>query len=542
MPTEKIHMHQSVARAVRAHGVDVMFGLMGDANLFMVDDYVRNCGGRFVPVAIEGSGVLAALGYAQVTGRVGVATATHGPGLSNCATALIEGARGRRPIVLLAGDTAVSNPHGVQSMDQRELVKATGAGFEQMRAPETAAEDVANAFYRARIERGPIVLNMPADFMWQETQHQDLVRPIFETPAMVPEGGALDEAVGMIASARRPIVLAGIGAVDARDKLIALAERLEAPLATTLRGKGLFDGHPADMGLFGTLSTPAAYEAIATADCVVAFGASLHFFTTDRGKLVAGKRVVQVTHDRADIGGTFWPDAALVADAGLTADNIAYWLDEAEIAPSGFTRNLELGALAQHPPGDPARAKPGCLDFLYALDRLDAALPADRILVTDGGRFMTEVWCRVAAPGPRSFVSSVNFGAIGQGLQEALGAAHAAPGRPVVFFTGDGGFMMGGLTEFNTAVRTGADLVVIVCNDAAYGAEHVQFKDRQMDPVLSEFNWPSFAEMAEALGGRGVSVASAEEFEAAIAAIAERDRPVLIELKLDPNEIPPMRR
>lgn len=538
---DKHYTYQSIAAALADHDVDTLFGLMGDANLFMVDHFVRVFGGTFVPVAFEGSSVLAALTYNHVSGKVGVASVTQGPGLTNCTTALVEGARQRRPMVLLAGDTPAAIPENLQNIDQREVVKATGAGFVPVRSPETASADVATAFYQAKVERRPVVLNMPSDYMWQETPHTKIVYPVFDSPSHVPEGDDLDNAIGMIASAKRPVVLAGYGAVGAKDRLIALAERMEAPLATTLQAKDLFRGHPLNMDIFGTLSTPAAYEVIANCDCVVAFGASLHSFTTDKGKLMKGKRVIQIDRYPEGVGQNFRPDAALVADAGLTADNIIYWLNEAEIPPTGFSSELDLEKLTWHPPGKPENSKPGHIDYIYALERLSEALPDNRILCTDGGRFMTEVWCRVPATDPNSFSSGNGFGAIGQGLQGAIGAGHVAPRRPVVLFSGDGGFMMGGLTEFNTAVRSRLDLIVIVCNDAAYGAEHIQFKDRNMDPSLSTFDWPSFAEAATALGGTGVEVTSNEGLEHAITAIAERDRPLLIELKLDPDDVPRMR-
>ncbi|MDF1609533.1 thiamine pyrophosphate-binding protein [Hoeflea sp. YIM 152468] len=538
--SSKIHFHQSVARAARDHGVETMFGLMGDANLFMVDSFVRECGGRFVPAAHEGSSVLMALAYSHVAGKVGVATVTHGPALTNCVTALTEGVRGHIPMVLLAGDTPVANPRHLQGIDQRELVKATGAGFEQVRAPETVGMDVARAFYRAQVERRPIVLNMPSDFMWLEISHKVEVLNVFTAPGGVAEGNTLDQAIGMIASARRPLILAGAGAIAARDQLIRLADRLEAPLATTLKAKGLFGGHSYDIGIFGTLSTPAAYDLIAQSDCIVCFGTGLHDFTTDRGKLMKDKRIVQVDIEPTAIGGGLHPDAALLADAGLTAETILYWLDEAEIPASGFTRDLDISMLTAHPAGT-GKAADGFVNFVHALERLEQVLPRDRVLVTDGGRFMTEVWCRISAPDPKSFVVTANFGSIGLGLQEAIGAGLAAPGRPVVLFSGDGGFMMGGINEFNTAVRLGLDLIVIVANDSAYGAEHIQFLDRQMDPSLSEFHWPSFAAIARSLGGQGIEVQSDEELETALAALESRDRPVLIELRLDPHDVPRMR-
>ena len=325
-----------------------------------------------------------------------------------------------------------------------------------------------------------------------------------------------------------------------RRKARGFADRLEAPLATTLKAKGLFSGHPHNIDIFGTLSTPAAYDLIAQSDCIICFGTGLNDFTTDRGKLMQGKRIIQVDIQPTAIGGGMHPDAALLADAGLTAETIVYWLDQAEIPATGFTRELDIGVLTAHPAGT-GKTADGCVNFVHALERLEQALPVDRVLVTDGGRFMTEVWCRISAPDPKSFVVTANFGSIGLGLQESIGAGLAAPGRPVVLFSGDGGFMMGGINEFNTAVRLGLDLIVIVANDSAYGAEHIQFLDRKMDPSLTEFHWPSFAEIAKSLGGQGIEVHSDEELETALAAIETRDRPLLIELRLDPHDVPRMR-
>ena len=540
MTQPQIPMFHSLAQAIADHGTDTLFGLMGDANLFMVDHYVRGCGGRFVPAAHEGSCVLMALAYAYVSDRVGVATITHGPALTNCMTALTEGARGNQPMVLLAGDTPVSNPRHLQSIDQRAVVRATGAGFEQLRSPETASADLARAFYRARVERRPIVLNVPADFMWQNVVHQTRVLNVFDSPGAPAHSDVMDQAVGMLASARRPLILAGGGAIGARAQILRLAERLQAPVATTLKAKGLFTGHPQNMDIFGTLSTPAAYEVIAKADCVLCFGTGLHDFTTDKGKLMQKKRIIQVDITPTAIGGGVHPDAALVADAGLAAETILYWLDQAEIPGSGFSLELQPDTLTRHPV-EGGKTAPGCVNFVAALERLNEALPQNRLLVTDGGRFMTEVWCRVAVPDPKSFLAPVYFGSIGLGLQQAIGAGLARPDRTVVLFTGDGGFMMGGINEFNTAVRLGLRMIVVVANDSAYGAEHIQFRDRQMDPSLTEFNWPSFAEMAVAMGGDGVIVRSAEDLESAIAKIDGATRPLLIELCLDPENVPRMR-
>lgn len=541
MDKTKHHVYQSIAQSLIDHEVQTLFGLMGDANLFMVDDFVRARNGTFVPVAYEGSAVLMALAYSKFKQSVGVATVTHGPGFTNCITALVEGVKGNTSMVLLCGDTPVIAPQNLQNIDQRELTKSTGAGFVQMRAPATAAEDIARAFYQTQVERRPVVLNMPADFMWEEVEHENVVLPVFENPGLVLEGDNLDDAIGMLASARRPVILAGGGAIGAEESLIRLADRLEAPLATTLKAKAMFNDHPFNMDIFGTLSTPAAYDVIDKSDCVAAFGASLHHFTTDHGALMKGKRIIQINDTVSEIGRNYHPDAALVGDAALTADNIVKWLDEADIAPSGFTNELNSDTLTEHPPAVLETTKEGTIGFVYALEKLDTALPENRIVTTDGGRFMTEVWCRVKAPDAKSFIATTNFGSIGIGLQHAIGACFAVPDRPVVLFTGDGGFMMAGINEFNTAVRLNQDLIVIVCNDSAYGAEHIQFVDRNIDPGLSQFEWPSFADVATALGGLGIQVETPEQLDIAIQAIQTRDRPLLIELMLDPDDVPRMR-
>jgi len=538
--SSQIFVYQSIARATKDHGTMQMFGLMGDANLFMADSFVRECNGNFIPAAHEGSTILMAAAYAHVSGKTGVATVTHGPALTNCVTALTEASRGHTPMVIFAGDTPVDNPRHLQSIDQRELVKVTGAGFIQLRSPATVTEDVAQAFYRARVERRPIVLNMPADFMWQKSDYAIKILDVFTKTGGAAEGDTLDNAIGMIASARRPLILAGGGAIHARDALIRLADRLEAPLATTLRAKGLFNDHPYNIDIFGTLSTPAAYDLIAQSDCIICFGTSLHDFTTDRGKLMKDKRVIQIDVEPTAIGGGLHPDVALVADAYLTAKTILYWLDEAEVPESGFTRELDTSTLTAHATGS-GKTSGNFVNYVDTLTRLEDALPKDRVLVSDGGRFMTEVWCRISVPNPRSFVGTVNFGSIGLGLQTAVGAAVAAPDQPVVLFSGDGGFMMGGINEFNTAVRLGLDLIVIIANDSAYGAEHIQFVDRNMDPSLTEFAWPSFAQIAKSLGGEGYEVRSNEQLDEALKALEKRSGPFLIELRLDPANVPAMR-
>ena len=529
--------HAALARALADNGVRTMFGLIGDGNLFMVDSFVRDTGGTFVPAAGEGGAAVMALGYAAVSGQLGVATVTHGPALSNTITGLIEGVKGQLPMLLVCGDTAAENRHGAQNIAQRELILAAGAGFEQVRSPATVAEDVATAIRTALLERRPVALNVPVDFTWAEVPYRKHPATLPEQRGFVPAGKDIDEGVGIIAASKRPVIIAGREAVDAgaRAAILRLSERIGAPVGTTLKAKGLFDGTPGDLGIIGTLSSPDTVETILAADCLIAFGASLNRFTTSEGAFTRGKRIVQSNARAIDIGRHIAPDAALVGDAELVADLIVHWLDEAEVGRSGFLDALARDRAASDGDGEGAPAT--ALDLRSVMRRVDAVMPADRLLVTDCGRFVMAPWQLIRVNDPRAFVYTLHFGAVGLGLPYAIGAAFAAPDRPILLVTGDGGWMLGGMAEFNTAVRHELDLVVVVCNDGSYGAEHVQFRRKGLDPSLSLFSWPDFAPVAAALGGTGITVAAPADLAAMDAAIAARRGPLLIDLKLDPDAL-----
>jgi thiamine pyrophosphate-dependent acetolactate synthase large subunit-like protein len=542
MAGELVTVHQAIARALVDNGVDTVFGLCGDANMFTVDSFVHDHAGVFIAASHEVGAALMALGYSLISGKVGVCSVTHGPALTNTVTALVEGAKGSIPMVLICGDTVVEEREHNQNVPQRDIVISTGAGFEQLRSPRTAVEDVARALRRAMVERRPIALNVPYEFDWTEVEYQPVRAYVPDGRAVIASSKDLDNAIGIIAAAKRPVILAGRGAnsPEAKAALLKLARRIEAPLATTLKGKDLFRGEDYDLGICGTLSTPAAVETLMESDCIIAFGASLTLFTTSQGAFRRGKRVVQVNLEPTEVGKNFPPDAGLVGDPARTAEIIVDWLDEAEVAPSGWYSDALKQRLAANAPevGGCADYGNGTVDVRAALSWLDPVLPADRVLVTDRGRFMLHAWTLLSAPEPRSFLPSGNVGSIGLGFAHAIGAAFAAPGRPIVLVTGDGGFMNGGLAEFNTAVRYKLDLITIICNDGAYGAEVSKFEDKHRDrcmhPGLIAFDWPDFASVANALGGDGVTVRCQADLAIALEAINHRRRPLLIDLKMDP--------
>ena len=540
-----LKVHQAIARALAENGVDTMFGLVGDANMFTTFSFVHDYGGTFISASNEVGGALMALGYAYLSGKVGVASVTHGPGLTNTVTALVEGVKGMVPMVLFCGDTATADRENNQNVAQREIVTATGAGFEQIRSSKTVVEDVARALRRAALERRPIALNLPYELDWQEVDYQSLVVRLPEDRAIVPTSEDFDNAVGMIASARRPLILAGRGANSsaAREAILKLARRIEAPLATTLKAKDLFLGEDFNLGIFGTVSTPACVETIVESDCIIAFGASLTYRTTSHRTFLKDKRIIQINLEPGEIGKNVAPDVGLVGDPAGMADLILHWIDEAEIPASGSYTD-ELRARLKADQVDLSLSIDelnGTVNYARALSKLDQMLPEDRVLVSDGGRFLLHAWSRVRAPGAKH-VWLVDFGSIGLGMSSAIGASYAAEGRTVVLLTGDGGFMNGGLAEFNTAVRYGLNIIVVVCNDGSYGAEVAKFRykhpDVEIDPNLIQFAWPELAPVARALGGTGYTVRNSRDLDNLEGELLNRKGPVLIDMKVDPYKMP----
>lgn len=528
-----MRVYQALAKFLKDSGVDTLFGLIGDANLFMVDAYVKESGGTYVSAANEIGAAVMALGYASGTGRLGVATVTHGPATTNTLTPLIEGVKGRLPLLLLCGDTSIEDRDNLQDVSQRDLIMATGAGFESMRSPRTALRDLSIAMHRAIVERRPVAFNMPVNFQWAEIDYEPASISLPELKGLVARGDELDNAIGIIASARKPVILAGRGAMNAKEALVALGERIGAPLCTTLKGRDLFKGERFNLGVFGTLSTPQAIDEIIASDCVVAFGASLNQFTSSHGSLLQGKRIVQVDADPLAIGRNWDADAAVIGDAAAVAEEVRRLLDMAEIPASGMRNDsAEIGADV-HPADFKDVSNDHTIDPRKAMLRLEEVVPKDRVVVTDAGRFVLDSWKIFSSPGPASFHLTVNFGSIGFGVPWAVGASYAAPGRPVLLISGDGGFMHGGLNEFNSAVRHERDLIVVVINDGGYGAEEIQFRAREMDPSSALLQWPELADLAVALGGEGVTVRTTADLDRAAQAIAHRTRPLLIDIKAD---------
>ncbi|MFD1860093.1 thiamine pyrophosphate-binding protein [Aeromicrobium camelliae] len=524
-----------LAQSLREAGISTVFGLLGDGNLDQVLAFAAH-GGRFVPTLDESGAVSAADGWARTTGQVGVASVTHGPGFTNTLTALTEAVRARSHLLLLTGDTAPV-AHHLQRFDLAAAARLAGAEYVRVGA-DTAGAQIAAAMEQVRAASVPLVLDVPVDIAAAEVMAvADRSDP--PAPAVVePDEAALDTAIGIMATARRPLVLAGRGAVlaDAHDELVRLAGLLGAPLATSLLGREYFAGDPFDLGIAGTLSEPAVLDALLSCDCLIAFGASLNRFTTADFALATGRPVIQVDRDPAAFGRYTAPTVAVTGDARQVAAAMSRALEGAELEPSHWRQQAREARIAAAPEDGP-RAAAGTLDLRTAMRVLDEALPDDRLVATDTGRFIYTAWRELRVADPRDFVHTLNFASIGLGIATAVGVAAAHPDRMTVAVAGDGGGMMG-LGELTTAVRERLPLVVVIADDGSYGMERHHLRRAGLDPEHASTQWPSFAEVARAYGAEGHTVTDADQLRKVLEGLDPLPAgPVLIDVLVDPDAV-----
>jgi thiamine pyrophosphate-dependent acetolactate synthase large subunit-like protein len=529
-------VHAVVARALSDLGVKTMFGLMGDQNMLYITDFVRDHDGHFVAAVTEGGAVGMADGYARRRRRVGVATVTHGPALTNTVTALTEATRAGSSVVVLTGATPPIRDYP-QAIDLAAVVAPTGADYRRVLAPQQVADDIALAISAAETAERPVVLDLPFAMLDADVDYRLTRTASYVRQAVGPDPAALDRALGIMASADRPLIVAGHGVVRAggAGDVGELADVLGAPVATTLLGRDLFRKHPYNLGVVGTLSDERAMRVSGQADCVIAFGASLNEFTTANNSLTKGRPVVQVDVRESAFSRFRPPTAPVYGDAATVARAMSAALKDAGHTASGFATE------AMRASGEPVAARrtsspdrEGVVNLTPALKRLDQVLPEQRVIVTDVGRFLASAWRHLFVGTAGDFLHTANFGSIGLGLGVAIGAATSVPEQVTVAVLGDGGAMMS-LAEFTTAVREQLRLVVVVVNDAAYGAEYVKLRSYGVDPDYARMSWPEFSDVATAYGGHAIVVRSVADLDAVAGAIAANEFPLLVDVKVDPS-------
>jgi thiamine pyrophosphate-dependent acetolactate synthase large subunit-like protein len=527
-----------VARSVLDAGGDVAFGVVGSGN-FTVTAALVERGGRFVAARHEGGAACMADAYARVTGRLGVCSVHQGPGLTNAMTGIAEAAKSRTPLVVLAGDTPAAAVRSNFRIDQAAMVEAVGATADRVYGAETAAQDVRRALRRAVVERRTVVLMLPLDVQGEACAWTDgsVVRP---SALAAPAPAAVGALADLLESARRPVLLAGRGAVlsGAGAALERLAERTGALLATSAMAHGLFAGHPWNLGISGGFASPLAAELLPQADALVAFGAQLTRWTTRQGALIGpGARVAQVDVELETLGANAPVDVAVLGDARATAEAVLAELEQRGHRTDGWRDAAVRAAIAgrrwRDEPFDDA-SDSRHVDPRALTIALDELLPVERTVVVDSGHFMGFPSMYLRVPDPAGFVLTQAFQSIGLGLANAIGAAIGRPDRLTVAALGDGGALMS-IQELETAVRLRLPLLAVVYNDAAYGAEVHHFGPHGHDLGIVRFPDTDIAALARGAGAEAITVRAVSDLAPIGDWLARRERPLLVDAKVSPD-------
>lgn len=549
---------EGLAEAFIAEGVEAVFGLMGDANMRWMTAMADRV--RVIHARHEAAAISMADAYAQLTGEVGVASVTCGPGLTQIPTPLTSAVRHRTPMVVFAGDTPRRAPFHVQAVEPGPLVRSTGAVHIGLSDPRLAPSLVAEAFVVAASDRVPVVITVPFD--WQDDPIADDWRPVVaprSTDGSIgpqPDAGLIDRVAATLVAASRPLVLAGRGVVDAEAgaEVAALADDLGALLATTLFAKGLFDGHSADLGVIGGLANRTARKLAEQADVVLALGAGLNGLTTQSGTAFGKATVLHVDLDPAR-----WRDGRATADVTVVADvraavpglrkRIAELRTEVDDSPEprmiGFRTAEVLDSIEETVSGSvPADGQgesldPGTVDPRQMVFELNEATPGDAVIIVGGGHFWNFVVPALRDRDPRDLMFTIaDLAAIGLALPAGIGAVVARPDQRVVVVEGDGSVLMN-IQELETIVRHGLDVCIVVMNDGAYGAEVHKLNAMGLRTDEGIFGPTDLASIARGFGLYAVTVDSDGGTREAIQQWVDEGGPTLIDVKVSPTVVAP---
>lgn len=521
--------------ALVAEGVTELFGLIGEGNAALLDA-LHEHDLPFNQARHEQVAVMMADGYARVSGSVGVCTLTHGPGVTHGATGIACADRDNVPMVILIGDTNFEGREtSLQYLDHQTLTSPITVYGTRIETPETIPEILRRAFDKARMERGPVIVEIPGDIQSgpepdrpYQPKRRDPQRP-------APDRDRVEDAAGLLAAADRPAIVAGGGATasGAGDAIASLAERIGAPIATTFYAKGILsESHPFVSGIAGTFMTPANHELLDSADVVLAIGTQLSGKATRFGAMYADATLIQIDIDHGAMGTHLDPDLEIVADARTAVEAL---LDVVDADQDRAARVRSAIAEADRPEDLPVETDPNRIDPRALTVALADRLPDEITITVDSGNNtgFPPVFHRLEGDG-RMLVNG-NFGSMGYALPAALGAQIATPDRPVLCYIGDGAFMQV-IQDLETAVRLALPIIIVVYNDESYGIirhrQHLEFGRT----TASEYESPAFDEIARGFGAEAAVVRSVDDLDVVDEFLAaDIDRPLLLDARTMPG-------
>ncbi|MEX0784183.1 MAG: thiamine pyrophosphate-binding protein [Dehalococcoidia bacterium] len=529
---------EAVYEALRALGVEHVFGIVSVHNIPIYDAILRGGGITAVSVRHEQGALHAADGYARATGKLGVAITSTGPGATNGMTGLFEAGFASSPVMMITGQID-SQWYGKgkgflhEAESQLPMLRTLTRRTESIRRPEEIGETIVRLAGDALTGRPqPVAVEIPVDFQYARAAID--IPAVEGFPRLQPNRDAIEQAATALREAKRPIIWAGGGVVSANAgaTLVQLAEKLDAPVFTSTTGRGAIpEDHPLAMGPL--TAQPQFTQIFDEADVVLAVGTRFQGGATRNWAVKLPGKLVHLDADPAVIGRNYPADVAVVGDAGLGLAGILQSLDGAAGADIDFTaraREVRDGVRST------IRKQIGP-DFEAIMDTMREGLSREGVIVRDA-TVPAYLWGNRLIPilEPRTSLHSTSA-AIGPGLPLAIGAAIGS-GCKTALIQGDGGFMLN-IGELATAAQYRVPVIVCLFNDGGYGVlRNIQsntFDGRQTGVDLAT---PDFAMVARAMGVEGARAASVAEFRGAFAAAVERDGPTLIDI--DMSKLEPM--
>jgi acetolactate synthase I/II/III large subunit len=542
---------QLVVAALRALGVEYVFGVPGGQTLAITDAILDTEGIEFVTARHEGAAAVMADALGRITGTPGVCLATTGPGATNLLTGVGGALRDSSPVLVLTCNNRL--PHverdDAQNADHvsifRPLTKWTHFVADGATIPRVLGEAGLRAVGG---NPGPVLVDFARDALERPVSAHE---PAQLPAALVVVGGQrtlgdperVDEAVALLEASRRPVLWAGNGVQlsRAQAQVLELAERLDAPVVTTFNSVGAFPTeHPHVFGPMTRMGTRLAATAVAGADLVLALGNSMNAISTARWSLPLPERIVQVDIDGETLGRNY-PSCTLgiVGDVGAVASQLLERLPGGTAAVAERQDVLERLRSAKrdwwasaHAAVDRSRSPMSPADLV--LEVRDRA-PDETMLVVDAGNpgVWSYLW-EVRAPG--SYLKPVGFGNMGFAVPAAVAAGVTDPERPVVALVGDGSLGMT-LGELGSVVEYCRRVCIVVMNDAGYGnirqEQHLHFGvDREIGVALGEVD---FAQVARGFGLDAERVQTLDELGTAVAKVLASGRPGLVDARIDPE-------
>jgi pyruvate dehydrogenase (quinone) len=531
-------------------GVDTVFGLPGDGINGIMEGLRRHSDKiRFVLVHHEEAAAFMATGYAKATGRLGVCLATSGPGAIHLLNGLYDAKLDHAPVLAITGmqETSVLGT-GYQQEVHLEHVFADVAEYNLVVDNPAQLPGVVDIAVRTALaRRGVAHLSFPNDVQVADADADPYAHvaparspstaPVYLPPPGLPREQDLRAAAGVLDAGERVALLVGVGALQAREEVLQVADKLAAPVIKTLPGKAVIpDDSPYSVGGIGLLGTRPGEELIENCDTLFMVGTNFPY--TKHLPDPSSVRTVQLEADPVRAGVRMPTGVPVIGDAkeGLRAllPMISRKADRSHLEKyQEAMRNWRSDLDALESP----KRKPIAPQYVVRL--LDELADGDTILTCDSGTVATWAARHWTIRDDREFYLSANLASMAPGLPYALAIQHAFPGRQVIAYVGDGGFAML-MAEFLTAVRAGLPIKVVVNNNNSLGQilweqmvlGYPEHGVRYPDPAAD------FAAWATACGGFGAKVSRPGKLEDAVRAALAHDGPALIDVDVDPNEPP----